>query len=53
VQAGGLLGSPTELACYRTTDDVALEMLKKRQTLWLGEGSGDSDFSVTKCGAQV
>jgi hypothetical protein len=53
VWAGGLPGSPTEPACYRTTDKLALEVLKNRQISWWGKGSGDSDFTVTKRGVQV
>jgi len=53
VWAGGLPGSPTDPACYFTADDWALRVLKQRQISWWGEGSGDSDFSVTKRGVQV
>jgi hypothetical protein len=53
VWAGGLPGSPTEPACYHTTDKLSLEVLKNRQISWWGEGSGDSDFTVTKRGVQV
>ncbi|OJA09355.1 hypothetical protein AZE42_05976 [Rhizopogon vesiculosus] len=53
VWAGGISGYPTEPACYRTTNEAALEVLKNRQISWWGEGCGDSDFSVTKRGVQV
>jgi hypothetical protein len=53
VWAGGLPGSPTEPACYHTTNVPALEVLKNRHISWWGEGSGDSEFSVTKRGVQV
>ncbi|OAX35201.1 hypothetical protein K503DRAFT_390510 [Rhizopogon vinicolor AM-OR11-026] len=50
IWAGGLSGYPTEPACYHTTNEATLEVLKNRQISWWGEGCGDSDFSVTKRG---
>jgi len=53
VWVGGRPGYPTEPACYRTSNEVALNTLENRQISWLDEGRGDSDFAVTKRGVQV